>query len=361
MRLSESAIFKKLAIPAALAAGAAGAQMMVVASPALAAEDGAFTVWVGDRTTSGDLRDMSVTLINAVTGAVVGAPLTTEADGRVVFPGLPDGEYLVKVTDPTGRYQEGYSTSDTVTAADLNAYRAVRLYSTSIEFGRLGGTVFAPGKRYLEALVEVYPGTATAASVASGDVDPVESDWVNGDDDDADGTAEGDWSVNVPGDGATYKVVVRDYDSRTCDYVYDAYGYPDYVCTYANEVWVGGAGADDAKQFTVNNAQVTTADRVGFGGGSTSGDPKVTGTVTGAGGAAIDDIDVDLLVSCGDDWQVAASTETGDDGAYGFDTGRLFAEEVYNGHTYCYGDGYGELRPTDTFTLRFSDGASGGY
>lgn len=344
-------------------------------APAQAAPgDGRFSVHVDDWVTHRSLPGMQVTLYDAATGGVVATTTTSTDDpatdedetGRATFTGLGDGRFTAKVHDPAGKHVEKYTRVRTIDDDSYysSTYDEVSLVPTTVEVGQLSGTVTqsTEGNGDLEAIVEVFPSTATEETIATGAVDPIATrevydyDYGSGE-----STHSGDWSVKVPG-GQAYKVRISDQDSRECEYV----DY-DYVCDYGTQVWIGvsGATADNAQAIAVaKGAKVATGARnlpV-----EAVGAVRIAGTVSGTGGIALDDVDVELFKRYEHDgaqtWIEVASTETGDDGAFGFDDGSTWVWDEtdyydYESGTYEGGwdeDDYGPLT-AGTYTLRYTD------
>ena len=341
----------------------------LVSAPAHAAGDGDFYVQVVSWGTGEYLPGIQVTLYDTATGGAVATRTTSTDDpgtgwneaGQAVFSGLANGSYTAKAVDPTRKHAEKYSTVDSISEDDTFADGYIAMVPTTIEVGILSGTVTeAAGDVELNALVEVFPASATQASIESGQTRPVAQTRVSDYDYYGDDSLSADWSVQVPG-GLAYKVRVSDRDSSyDCDYVDDG-GYVE-VCGYEASLWVGPAGATAT---TATSFSVAKAKRVSAG---TTQQPsqderneedRFTGTVTGPGGVTLDDVEVELFKEVTDGgrtaWLEVASTVTGADGRFGFDEGRTF--EWYD---YGYGDGYWDSTgwaplTAGKYTLRYTD------
>ena len=354
--------------------------LMPAPSAVAAPGTGSFFVSAEDWVTGQGLPGLQVTLYDAATGATVGSVATTSTDdpgtpwdegGQAVFRDLDSGSYTAKVHDPTGKHVDKFTRVRPIDTEDYysSASDFVALVPTTVEVGILSGTITqsTDGNGDLEALVEVFPAGATEASIASGAVRPLVTDHVYAydyDDNDEDGLHSGDWSVKVPG-GQSYKVRVSDTDTdRTCHSGEDY----SYVCEYDTRVWVGGVGATaaSATSFPVSSSGKVSAGTKQLPVAPVSSDDRITGTVTGAGGTALDDVEVELFKQLPGEggaptWKEVASTETGDDGTFGFDEAGQYVwdeEDYYYDGEYHGGWDYAGEGPltAGTYTLRYTDG-----
>lgn len=344
-----------------------------IALPAAqAAGPGEMSVHVRNVYTGAELPGIQVTLYNTSSGAPV-ATRTTPTDnpstpddentGSVYFEGLEPGTYTAKAHDPSGAHSDKYSTGEAVTADDPWAGAGIAMTPIGTSIGRITGQVSQLTDRDLDAYLEVYPSTVTTAAIEDGTADYVTRSHVYEYDYDSDGgeTVTDKWQVNVaPG---SYKVRAVDRDSRSCEY--DDYEYT-YECTYTRTAWVGGNSAETATALTVTAGKASVAAGVILPAEVVAGTDRIAGTVTGAGGVEIDDVEVDLLQRIGDRWIEVANDETGADGTYGFSRARDCELVTYDGGEYGYDyeyvdcDGYAPVG-AGTFTLRFSDEAGYSY
>lgn len=369
---------RRLIATAAATSGLVLTPLGLLPGPAHAAGPGAFSVSVSEWVTGVSLPGMQVTLYSTATGLPVGTPLTTPTvddpetawdDRRTVrFTDLAVGNYTARVQDPANKHHAKYTTVETITAEDTEAYSEVSLVSTTITYAKLGGTITRPDND-LDARVEVYPSSVTTASIESGDAEPVAVDYAYGYDYDGDDErlATAEWSANVPS-GQQYKVRVLDLDTQQCEYDPDDYS---GECTYDTKIWVGGATAETAATYSGTNGRLTTVADVALPAPAEEvEDDRISGVVTGAGGIKLDNVDVELFQRLEHDgevtWREVASDETGDDGRFGFDTATRYVwqedgdpYDEYDGGYWDYA-GYGPIAP-GTFTLRFTDESGYSY
>lgn len=303
----------------ALAVAVAGSPF-VVAGAAHAAGTSEVDIFVRDSATWNPVQGQTVTLYSTATGAVVGSPRVSDAQGEVDFTGLDAGGYTAKVS-ASGTYREGYSTVVTV-SDDEYVSQGVRLHAVTPSYGRLSGTVTKEHTDNLDADIEIFPATATDESIASGAVQPVASVRVGADgydDDDVDA----DWDSNLaPGQ---YKVLVGDEDSLVTtthppEGSYDGdYGWSEHE----SQVWVGSGSANDAdhaRTFTISAAKATPVGEVALAPAATSTEPaRISGTVSATSGGKVGDVHVVLFQQQEDEtWRPIALTETASDGTFGF-------------------------------------------
>ena len=272
-----------------------------------AAGDGSFRANVENN--DGDsVPGAKVTLYSTATGAAVGTPkVIAETDDpntsedetqSVTFTGLNTGTYLVKVEDPSGKYVTEYSTADEITQDESWAAAFVSLNPRTSGLGELSGTVTQKtDDSYFEARVFVYPDTATQASIDSGDTWHVASTWLYDSDYDYEGgrlrTVSQKWDLKLaPG---KYKVRVVDYDSQNCN---------NAPCTFTRQAWAGGTNADDAKVVTVSSRTTSATPTTALPEDvepTVSVPGRIQGTVTGAGGAKLDNVQVSLFQKSGEE------------------------------------------------------------
>lgn len=334
----------------------------IAPSDAQAAGPGAVSVVVFDRYSGDELSNIQVTLISTATGAVVATQTTQSGDpGHVFFEGLDVGTYTARAHDPSGAHPDKYSTGEVVTTDDAYQYAQIEMTPVGVDFGRLTGDVSQLTANNLGAYLEVYPSTVTTAAVDSGAADYVTRTYTAEYDSSDDGKVlTAHWQVNVaPG---TYKVRAVDRSSQQCGYV-DGSG---YQCHYTRTAWVGGASAEGATRLAVTAGKSTATAATTLPGKEVNpaAAQRITGTVTGAAAARVDNVDVDLLEKLDDQWVQVASTETGADGTYGFaEAVQCEVVTSQEGTEYEYTDVQcDDYAPLDegTFTLRFSDEASDG-
>ncbi|WP_193610272.1 hypothetical protein [Nocardioides lijunqiniae] len=325
---------------------------------AVAAGQSAMSVQVRGLYSGDDLPGVQVTLYSTATGNAVGTRTTTDDDpstsdderGRVLFEGLDPGTYTAKAHDPSGVHSDRYSAARVINADDQWQGVEIALTPVGATVGRLSGTVTQDTSGDLDAFIEVYPSTVTTAALEAGTAQYVArmrvQDYANNYDDTEVETLTEPWDVKLaPG---SYKVRVLDRDSESCSYVGPG---EDYDCDFTRKTWVGGAAAETASTVKVTAGQTSASAATTLPAENVAGRERITGTVTGARGATLDDIEVELLERVGDRWVEVASTETGADGTFGFARGRDCQVTEYD-YVYCDGD-----VPLDsgTFTLRFSD------
>jgi 5-hydroxyisourate hydrolase-like protein (transthyretin family) len=331
----------------ALAVTVAGSPF-VVAGAAQAAGTGEVDIYVGDSSTGADVSGQTVSLYSTTTGAVVGASKTTDSFGSVEFTGLPAGGYTAKVA-ASSKYREKYSTVVTVTGDDDVEYNSVYVNPTATSYARLSGSVTQTGTPSLDAEVEIFPSTATEESILSGETQPIaraqayDYEYSSTDQD-----SQADWGAYLaPG---SYKVLVGDKTSKSVWHddpeSSDEY---DGWSEFQSEHWVGAGSSDDADHatsFTVTAGHVRDTGTVALAprDDSSTADSRISGTVTGTGGAKLGDVRVELFQQQDDgSWQEVNETQTDAKGRFGFSG------------TYDY-DSYEEAPlPAGTYTLSFRD------
>lgn len=337
---------------------AVAASPFLVPSVAHAAGDGTFVISVQSAETGYDLADQTVTLYRTSTGAAVGAAKVTDDEGVVVFPALDEGGYTAKVSG-TSAYREKYSTVAAIDGEGDFEFRSVSLLPVRPTVGSITGTVTKDGTDELDGEIQIFPATVTNASVISGAAQPVDTVSLNGYGEEKE-EASDTWQANLP--PGSYKVLVGDDDTPetathtdpNCDEEYAEYY--DYYCSswdeHASQVWVGSSSNDasGAKVFTVSAGARTTVGTTALAGAepepTTPG--RISGTVTGVGGAKLSDVDVRLFRQVTDeygdqDWELVAADQTYDGGTFDFST--TYDEDTYE-----------ELPlPAGTYTVSFED------
>jgi hypothetical protein len=383
MSLSSWAVVRRASLPAALAASAVVSPLLPSA-PAFAAGTGNFYVHVYNQQTGREVPAVQVQLIDTATGTVVGI-LTTDANGWVSFPNLPEGSSYVAHVAGTAAFKEVYSRADTIDASPYggNVGESLLLTPTTLTIGRIAGTVTASDNT-VNARINIYPATATKAAIESGSITAIATQRVGGY---YYGGSEGPqpWTLTVPGGATTkYKVQVVDRDAG---YTQDCSG---YFCTDVpnSAFWIGSPSnptvADDATQTTVPTGATVSTATLNIPGGSSTSTPRITGTVTGTAGRKLDYVGVNLKAKLPDGtWQSVDYDYTGSDGTFGFNPPASVGEGTNEYQCYEYGVGWqaipegdpcasGSTRwhytytevPLDATTkyqLRFVDGASDEY
>lgn len=319
------------AASATLAVAVASSPFMV-AAPASAAGTGTFFVQVW--TTSGPdepIAGQSVRLYSTTTGLPVGPAQTTDGDGGVTFENLEEGGYTAKVAD-SATYRGEYSTVVKVEGDGDFDFAVVSLQPIGVTQGRIAGEVSKVDTE-LDAEILIFPSSATNASIASGDTQPVASASANAYDYYGDGVSEDDWAAKLP--PGSYKVLVGDDDTPegSCHgYVgyYGCYGWTEHE----SQVWIGSGlsnDADHATTYTVTAGATRATPAVTLAPDAVDpGDPaRLSGTVTGAASAPLDDVYVRLFQRQPDDsWDLVASEDTEADGTFDFST--IYDEATYD-------------------------------
>lgn len=330
-------------------AAALASSPFVVASPASAVGTGTGTFQVYVASSTGQpLAGQSAQLYSTTTGLAVGSAQPTDGDGYVTFEFLDEGGYTAKIA-ASASYRGEYTTAVQVEGVGDFDFASVSLTSVGVTQGRIAGVV-SKQDNDLDAEIRIFPSTATNASIASGDTQPVASASANDYEYYGDGIVEDDWAAKLP--PGSYKVLVGDDDSA--DTV--CHGYIGYYggCyggwgEHESQVWVGSGlpnDADNAATFTVTAGATRSTPAVVLAGDPVvPGDPaRIDGTVTGTVGALLDDVDVRLLQQQPDlSWDVVDTTSTGSDGTFGFTT------------VYDYDSGNDIPVPAGTYTVSFED------
>lgn len=301
----------------------------VVPSPAQAVGTGMIQVHVAS-TTGADLAGQSVALYSTATGLPVDTG-TTDGLGDAVFTDLDEGGYTARVA-ASSSYHEKYSTVVTIDGDGDVEFASVNLLPIGITQGRIAGTV-SKLDNALDAEIQIFPSTATNASVTSGDTEPVAFASAYDYEYYGDGTVQDDWAAKLP--PGSYKVLVGDDDTpeTVC------HGYMGYYGCYGwseheSQVWVGSGAPNDANNagvFVVTAAQTRSTGSVTL---APDEDPpadpaRIGGTVTGAASAPLDEVVVRLLQQQPDlSWEVVASDMTGAEGTFGFTT--IYDQETYD-------------------------------
>lgn len=314
------------AAPAALAVAVAGAPLAFPSLAQAATGTDSFTVYVSDNATGAAVTGAKVEIYNTATGAAVeAAPAVPDSNGDYSVSNLVDGTYVAKVTDPSKKHHDVYSTSATVNAANPG-YVEARMTSVSTTQGKLKGTVTQTHSRGLDEQVFIFPSSVTQEDITSGDAHAFDTVWVDSYDDGT--TQSADWSDLVP--TGSYKVAVghetSSYDSSTYEY-----------STTWDVTWAGGSDANSATVETVGAGATKQVGTVAVPAGSgTSSTGQVSGAVKTASGAPLSDVRVRLEEQ---------STYGGDTYWYGYDS-----DITDDSGTFSFGG-----VPAGTYTLQFAD------
>lgn len=318
----------------------------VVASPASAVGTGTFQVHVESNSGS-DLPGQSVRLYSTTTGLPVGLAQTTDGGGGVTFENLDEGGYTAKVAD-SASYRGEYTTVVEVEGDGDFDFASVSLQPIGVTQGRIAGEV-SKADNDLDAEILIFPSSATNASIASGDTQPVASASANDYEYYGDGTVRDDWAAKLP--PGSYKVLVGDDDTPegVCHgYVgyYGCYGWTEHE----SQVWIGAGLANDANNattYTVTAGATRATAAVTLAPDAVDpGDPaRIGGTVTGTASVPLDDVYVRLFQQQPDlSWDLVASEDTEADGTFDFNT--IYDEATYD-----------EIPlPAGVYTVSFDDG-----
>ena len=239
------------------------------------------------------LSGVTVSLRDAATGAVI-ATTPSGADGRFTFPGLPDGDYIVSVTDTANRLAGLFPTTAnaccgnlpvTVAAADETGenfgYNRAGLIGDTVWNDANGNSVQDPGESGIEDVTVELRTPGDDGTFGTAD-DPTPETAIT--------DSSGFYQFENRPEGS-YRVVVTDTDDVLDDFTLTTQNQVDpqidRTLAAGESILDADFGYQNPNLFSITNRVWIDSDSDGTQNGGESGAPDVTVTLLDDGGTPI--------------------------------------------------------------------------